>query len=420
MATKIMMPKLSDTMEEGVILKWHRKEGEKIKQGEILAEIESDKADMELEAYDSGVVRKIVIPEGGKAPIGALIAIIGSADEDINDLLKEGGAPPQKEAHISPEQKQPASIATAPASPPPSLSPHQEPTPIVAARPADGRVKASPVAKRLATEHRLNLATIPGSGPQGRIIKRDIEGVLSGKISVAAPPAATIRPGTSEEVSLSPIRKTIAKRMSESKLAAPHFYVTMDIDMEPAMAFREQVNNATDIKLSFTDIIIKAAAAALMKHPLVNGTYLGDKIRQHHYAHIGVAVALDDGLVTPVIRNCEQKRLDQINRELRGLVERARNRKLKPEEYQGSTFTISNLGMFGVEDFVAIINPPEGAILAIGSIVERPVVKNGQIVIGHTMKVTLSSDHRIIDGAVAARFLQDFKKFMESPAALTL
>jgi pyruvate dehydrogenase E2 component (dihydrolipoamide acetyltransferase) len=418
MATKIMMPKLSDTMEEGVILKWHRKEGEKIKQGEILAEIESDKADMELEAYDSGVVRKIVIPEGGKAPIGALIAIIGTADEDIASLLKEAPKPAQKEAHPATQLKEPPTAAAT--SPPPQPPAQQDTQRIITTKPEDGRIKASPLARRLASEHRLNLASIPGSGPQGRIIKRDIEDALSGTIQLSPRPSTPIRPGTAEEIPLSAIRKTIAKRMTESKLTAPHFYVTVDIDMEPAMAFREQINNATEIKLSFTDVIIKASAAALLNHPYVNGTFLGDRVRLHSYAHIGVAVALEDGLVTPVVRNCEQKRLDQINMELRDLVERARNRKLKPEEYQGSTFTISNLGMFGVEDFVAIISPPEGAILAIGSIVERPVVRNGQMVIGHTMKVTLSSDHRIVDGAVAARFLQDFKKYMENPAALTL
>lgn len=414
MATKVLMPKLSDTMEEGTILKWVRKEGEKVKQGETIVEIESDKADMELEAYDSGILRKIIVPEGGKAPIGALIAIIGDQDEDISALLSTTSTTEQP-TPVSTETKAPT-----PAVPTPTpVTPAPAPTTTPLAGTHDGKVKASPLAKRLAQEHSINLSTVPGSGPQGRVIKRDIESVLSGKTTVSRT-IAPIVPGTAEDVPLSPIRKTIAKRMSESKFTAPHFYVTVDIDMEPAMAFREQINNATDLKLSFTDIIIKAAAAALMKHPNVNGTFLGDKMRQYHYAHIGVAVALDDGLVTPVIRNCEQKSIEQINRELRDLVDRARNRKLKPDEYQGATFTISNLGMFGVEDFVAIINPPESAILAIGSIVERPVVKNGAIVIGHTMKTTISADHRILDGAVAARFLQDFKRFMENPAALTV
>jgi pyruvate dehydrogenase E2 component (dihydrolipoamide acetyltransferase) len=252
------------------------------------------------------------------------------------------------------------------------------------------------------------------------VIKRDIEGVLSGKIAAVAPAARAIVPGTSEDVELSPIRKTIAKRMTESKLSAPHFYVTVEIDMEPAKAFRDQFMNVTGLKLSFTDIIVKSVSSVLMKHPQVNATYLGDKMRQYHYTHIGVAVALEEGLVTPIIRNCEQKSIVQINAELVDLVERARSRRLKPEEYTGATFTISNLGMFDVEDFIAIVNPPEGAILAVGTIAEKPVVKNGQISVGHTMKATLSSDHRIIDGVIAARFLQDFKKILENPAALVV
>jgi pyruvate dehydrogenase E2 component (dihydrolipoamide acetyltransferase) len=416
MATKIMMPKLSDTMEEGVILKWLRKEGEKVKQGETLVEIESDKADMELEAYDTGVLRKIVVPEGGKAPIGALIAIIGEPDEDISSLLSETSAPAKAEA----KKEEPKLAPTSSAASPTVTTPPQPSQIADVTASTDGRTKASPLAKRLAREHNLNLSSIPGSGPQGRVIKRDIEGALSGKTPVLATPQRTYLPGTAEEVPLSSIRKTIAKRMWESKNAAPHFYVTVEIDMEPAMAFREQLNAASETKISFTDIIIKAVASALMKHPQVNATYLGDTMRQYHYAHIGVAVALEEGLVTPIVKNCEQKGIGTINAEFHDLVERARNRKLKPEEYTGATFTISNLGMFGVEDFVAIINPPEGAILAIGAIIEKPVVKKGAIAIGHTMKVTLSSDHRIIDGAVAARFLQDFKKILENPASLAL
>ncbi|MEX1140325.1 MAG: dihydrolipoamide acetyltransferase family protein [Bacteroidota bacterium] len=415
MATKVMMPKLSDTMDEGKILKWLRKEGEQVKQGEPLVEIESDKADMELEAYDSGTLRKIVIPDGGKAPIGATIAIIGTKDEDISALLSE--APPSKSSPAEPaptlkpqEKAQPAS--TPPAQPQPAPSPVRQ-----SSAPTDGRVKASPLAKRIAQEKGINLTSVRGSGPQGRIVRRDLEGA-AGRPSLQ--PGQPIVPGTSEEVALSSIRKTIAKRMAESKVTAPHFYVTIEIDMEPATAFREQISTATNRKISYTDLIIKAAATALMEHPTVNGTYLGDNIRHHHFVHVGVAVALEEGLVTPVVRNCEQKRIDQINAELRDLVDRARNRKLKPDEYQGSTFTISNLGMYDVDDFVAIINPPEGAILAVGSILEKPVVQNGAITIGHTMKVTLSSDHRIIDGAVAARFLQDFKKYLQNPAALTL
>ena len=406
MATLIKMPKLSDTMEDGVILKWLRKEGEKIKQGEILVEIQSDKADMELEAYDSGIIRKIFVPEGGKAPIGGLIAVIGSPDENISAVLS--GGPAVSAPKVVDHSKQAA----------PTITGAPQSTSTVPS--SDGKGKASPLARKLANEYKIDLSAVPGSGPQGRVIKRDLEGMLSGK-PVAAPSASRpIIPGTSEDIDLSPIRKTIAKRMTESKTTAPHFYVTAEVDMDPAMTFRDQINNVKEIKLSFTDIVIKATSEALMKHPQVNATYLGDKMRQYHYTHIGVAVALEEGLVTPIVRNCEQKLLDQINAELRDLVERARTRKLKPDEYLGATFTISNLGMFGVEEFAAIVNPPEGAILAVGGIVEKPVVKNGQIVIGHTMKVTLSSDHRIIDGVVAARFMQDLKKILENPASLVL
>ncbi len=405
MATKIMMPKLSDTMEEGVILKWLRKEGEKVKQGEILAEIESDKADMELEAYDSGVLRKIVVPEGGKAPIGGLIAIIGAPEEDISPLLSGAAV----EAQAKGQTKQ----AAAPAA-------QKVVAPVPPVQPTDGKRKASPLARRLAGENRIDLSRIQGTGPQGRVVKRDLEGFLSGGAQSFAAAAKPIVPGTAEDVDLSPIRKTIAKRMAESKSTAPHFYETIEIDMDPAITFRDQINTVTELKLSFTDIIIKAAATALMKHPQVNATYLGDKMRQYHYVHMGVAVAMEEGLVTPVLRNCEQKRLDQINAELKDLADRARSRKLKPEEYTGATFTLSNLGMFGIEQFAAIVNPPEGAILATGAIVEKPVVKNGHILIGHTMKATLSADHRIIDGAVAARFLQDLKKILENPASLVL
>jgi pyruvate dehydrogenase E2 component (dihydrolipoamide acetyltransferase) len=406
MATKILMPKLSDTMTEGVILKWLKKEGEKVKQGETLVEIESDKADMELEAYDSGILRKIMIPEGGKAEIGAPIAIIAEANEDISALLTD--APPAAQ-QIPKTETAKESSKSLPLSSQPASS-------IV----ADGRVIASPLAKRLATENKIELRAISGSGPQGRIIKRDIEPLVGGKKPISAKVLGSIIPGGYRDIELSLIRKTIAKRMQESKQTVPHFYVTGEIDIEPAIAFREQLNTTTDSKISFTDILIKAAAMTLMNHPSINATYMGNTMRQFGEAHIAVAVALDDGLVTPVLRNCEQKTILQINSELHDLAERARSRKLKPEEYQGATFTISNLGMFGVEDFAAIVNPPEGAILAVGSIVEKPVVKKGQIVIGHTMKVTLSSDHRIIDGAVAARFLQDLKILIEKPVALML
>jgi pyruvate dehydrogenase E2 component (dihydrolipoamide acetyltransferase) len=406
MAIKILMPKLSDTMTEGVILKWLKKEGEKVKQGETLVEIESDKADMELEAYDSGILRKIMVPEGGKAEIGAPIAVIAEANEDISALLTDT---------LPAVQHVPKTETTTGTSKSLSPSSHHASSIFV-----DGRVIASPLAKRLATENKIELRSISGSGPQGRIIRRDVEPLLSGKNTLQFKPSAPIIRGGHRDVELSLIRKTIAKRMQESKQTVPHFYVTVEIDMEPAIAFREQLNTVIDSKISFTDILVKTAAMTLINHPSINAVYMGNTMRQFGEAHVAVAVALDDGLVTPVLRNCEQKTIPQLNTELLDLVERARNRKLKPEEYQGATFTISNLGMFGVEDFVAIVNPPEGAILAVGAIVEKPVVRKGQVVIGRAMKVTLSSDHRIIDGALAARFLQDFKKLMENPVTLML
>jgi pyruvate dehydrogenase E2 component (dihydrolipoamide acetyltransferase) len=407
MATKILMPKLSDTMTEGLILKWLKKEGDKVKQGETLVEIESDKADMELEAFDSGLLRKIIVPEGGKAGIGAPIGIIAGANEDITELLSDTPVNPQKTT----------ALETAKGETQASLQTSQVSAPV---NNADGRIIASPLAKRLAKENKIELRSITGSGPQGRIIKRDIEPLAGGKKPISTKVIASIIPGGHRDIELSLIRKTIAKRMQESKQTVPHFYVTVEIDMEPAISFREQLNTAANSKISFTDILVKASATTLMQHPNINATYLGNTMRQFGEAHVAVAVALDEGLVTPVIRNCEQKSVLQINAELQDLAGRARGRKLKPEEYQGGTFTISNLGMYGVEEFAAIINPPEGAILSVGSILEKPVVKNGQIVIGHTMKVTLASDHRIIDGTVAARFLQDLKILMENPVALML
>jgi pyruvate dehydrogenase E2 component (dihydrolipoamide acetyltransferase) len=361
---------------------------------------------MELEAYDSGVIRKIFVPEGGKAPIGGLIAVIGGPDEDISAVLS--GAPAVDAPKATVHSRQTAQ----------AFSPSIQTT--ATAQSSGGKTKASPLARRLANEFKIDLSGVSGSGPQGRVIRRDLEGLLSGRrASVPQIPRPSV-PGTFDDVELSPIRKTIAKRMTESKATAPHFYVTFEVDMDPALTFRNQFNNLKDTKLSFTDIVIKATSEALKKHPYVNATYLGEKMRQYHSIHIGVAVAMEDGLVTPIVRYCEKKSPEQINEELRDLVDRARTRKLKPDEYLGATFTISNLGMFGVDEFSAIVNPPEGAILAVGGIVEKPVVKNGQIVIGHTMKVTLSSDHRIIDGVVAARFMQDLKKILENPASLVL
>lgn len=406
MATKILMPKLSDTMTEGVILKWLKKEGDKVKQGEILVEIESDKADMEVEAYDSGVVRKIFISAGEKAPIGSPIAIIAEKNEDISTLLTE----------TPPKESSPPSSSTSASHPVSDVVEEKS-----ALNVDSERKKTSPLARRMARENSINLNSLSGTGPNGRIIKRDIDRFLSeGKPSVQQKLPQPSEIGTVQISELHPIRRTIAARMSESKSTVPHFYVTVEMDMEPAIAYRMQLNQVSEQKISFTDIIIKAVALTLQNHPNVNASYAGDTMKVYPFVHIGVAVALENGLVTPVIRNCELKGIGEINAELRDMADRARNRKLKPEEYQGATFTISNLGMYEVEEFSAIINPPEGAILAISSILEKPVVKNGTIAIGQRMKVTLSSDHRIIDGAIAASFLKDLKSMIEHPASLAL
>lgn len=420
MATKVTMPKLSDTMTEGLILKWLKKEGEQVKQGEIIVEIESDKADMELEAYESGILRKIVVGEKEKAPIGGVIAIIGNATEDISAILSdESGKPIPQQAGEKSSEATDMVVKTPPPKPMEELAFTAPPG---MAKPAGGFLKASPLARKIAGDLGIDLRDIQGSGPAGRVIKRDLAGYKAATTVSTPPPRQQVflADGTTKDVELSPIRKTIAKRMTESKQTAPHFYVTFEVSMDAIAKFRDEMNAGRDVKISYTDILIRACALTLLRHPQVNGRFLGDTMREHHFAHIGVAVALEEGLVTPVLQNAHAKGIGRINEELRDLVERARNRKLKPEEYSGSTFTISNLGMYGAEDFIAIVNPPEGAILAVGAIVKKPVVQGDQIVIGQTMKITLSSDHRIIDGAIAASFLRDLKAMLENPATMAL
>jgi pyruvate dehydrogenase E2 component (dihydrolipoamide acetyltransferase) len=403
MATKIAMPKLSDTMDEGIILKWLKKEGESIKQGEILAEVQTDKADMELEAYDTGVVRKLFVPEGAGVPVGQAIAIIGGADEDISMLLAE------KESVRSAKPSTEVAVAL-----PEASKEEPSPAPVV----PNQRVKASPLAKKIAAEHKIDLAGVTGSGPLGRIVKDDVESILAHASS--QPTARTPVGRTDTSVPLSLMRKTIAKRLTESKVTAPHFYLTYEIDMKKATEFRATLNALSEMKISFNDIIVKACALALRRHTQVNASFAGDKITYRGSIHIGIAVAVEEGLITPIVRDADVKGLSEIAAESKDLAARAREKKLKPEEYTGGTFTVSNLGMFGVEAFTAIINPPEGAILAVGSIVDKPVVENGQIAIGTRMQVTLSCDHRVIDGATGAQFMQDVKKFLENPAAFAL
>ncbi len=398
MAVKVDMPKLSDTMEEGVILKWRKKEGETIKAGEILCDVQSDKADMELESYETGTVLKLFAAEGQPIKVGTSMYIIGKTGEDISSLLSSAPSAQVKKE----ETKKEINVESAASVSSPAIL-------------SDSKIKASPLAKKIAQANKVELTSVIGSGPMGRIVKKDIEEAL---LQTSASSARPIIAGKTVEVPLSQMRKAIAKRLVESKATAPHFYITSEVNMKQAIAFRTSLNESGDYKISYNDIIIKAVASTLHKHPKVNATFAGDKIIQHGAIHVGVAVAIEDGLITPVVRNADMKGLAEISSEVKGLAVKAREKKLKPEEFQGSTFTISNLGMFDVDNFSAIINPPEGAILAVGSIVEKPVVENGTIVVGNTLKMTLSCDHRVIDGAVAAQFMQELKKFIEHPVLL--
>ena len=443
--TKVVLAKLSPTMEEGTIVKWSKKEGDQVKVGDVLAEIETDKANMEMEALGAGVLRKVLVPAGGKAPVGSLIGVIANPDEDISALVASAGASAAPKPAAPAPAPQPAPQAAAPApqpappSAPPAPAPQAAPAPAPAPRPATpppaaaqgengGRVKASPLARSMAAQQNIPLASVPGSGPGGRIIKRDIEAWSAGgsarpaaaapapTAAAAAPAAPAIVPG--QEIPLSNMRKTIARRLSESLFTAPHFYVTVEIDMDAAVALREQLVQGENVKVSFNDLVVKACAKALTRFPMVNASWGGDKITTHGEVHVGVAVAIPDGLITPVVRNADRKAVTEISREVKDLAARAKEKKLKPEEFMGSTFTISNLGMLDVLAFTAIINPPEAAILAVGAVKKQPVVVGDQIRVGHRMHVTLSSDHRVVDGALAAQFLADVRRLLENPVSL--
>lgn len=413
MAEVIRMPRLSDTMEEGVIVGWLKQEGDMIEPGDVLAEVETDKATMELDSYQEGVLLHIHVKEG-PVPVDSIIAILGEEGEDYEHLLKEEEE--EKEQEAAPQE---AEEKTAEA----SSQPQKEST---AEAPASsltdsGRIKASPLAKKIASEKGIDLQTITGTGDGGRIIKRDVEEAIEkGTSAPAATPAVSqISLGTEDQsIPVTQMRKVIAKRLGESKFTSPHFYVTVEIDMDNAIEARKTLNEGEEDRISFNDMMIKAAAVTLRQHPIINSSWQDDQIVVNGNINIGVAVAVDEGLLVPVIRNADYKSLSQIRSEIVEMAGRARDRKLKPEEMQGNTFTISNLGMFGVEEFTAIINPPDSAILAVGTIVEKPVVKNGEIVIGNTMKVTLSCDHRVIDGALGAQFLQTLKSYLENPMKL--
>jgi len=402
MAIKIQMPKMSDTMEEGRIIKWLKKEGDRVQPGEVIAEIETDKANMDMEAYDEGILLKIVAKEGTRVPLGGLIAILGSEGEDISSLL--GGTNSEKEG---------GSVS--------SSSMKDETKSMIATvnKSIDNRIKSSPLARKIAKEKGIDLNQIHGSGPSGRIIKRDVDLAASGQKSPESHKIKSQEGFT--DVPLTMMRETIARRLTRSNVEAPHFYLTVEVKMDDAIAFREALNSFDEnLKISFNDIIVKACATALKIHPEVNAAFLGDKIRLFSDVHIGIAVAIEEGLITPVIRDVDKKSLRQVSIEAKDLALRARERKLNPDEYNGSTFTVSNLGMFDVEEFTAIINPPEAAILAVGSIIEKPVVEGGTIKKGNRMRMTLSSDHRVVDGAVAARFMQTLRRILENPAVLSL
>lgn len=436
--TKVVMPKLSEAMETGKVIKWIKREGDRVEGGEIIAEIETDKADIELESFGGGILRKIVVPAGERAPVGGLIAVIADPADDIAGVLAApqpsvGG--PQPSAGGPPPPAAGSAPAAAPAPPRPAALPPRPIAPVAhpgtrapapvgqpAAAPGPvpgGRVKASPLARKVAAQSGVDLRLVQGSGPGGRIVRRDVEASLATAPS-PAPTAMPVAPGVEyQDVPLSSIRAAIARRMPLAKAPVPHFYLTSEIAMDRAWELREELNALEgQPKISVTDMVVKACALALARHPEVNASFQGETIRVNYRVHMGLAVALDDGLITPVLRNCEAKSLAQIALEGRDLVERARARRLRAPELSGATFSVSNLGMFDVDEFSAIINPPEGAILAVGAVKVVPVVEEGRIGMGRRMKMTLSCDHRVMDGAMGARFLQTLKQLLEEPLRL--
>lgn len=418
----VLMPKMSDTMTEGVIAGWNKKIGDTVKSGELLAEIETDKATMEYESYNDGTLLYMGADAGKAVPVNGVLAIIGEKGADYQTLLKaheakaSGGSTPAKEGSKSTSA--------------PAASTESKPTETVSHDSSNGRVKASPLAKKIASEKGYDISKISGTGDNGRVTKSDVENykpqptaAASGSSKGGAAPIVlpkVVGEESFEEVNVSQMRKTIARRLSESKFNAPHFYVTMEINMDKAIEARKSINEISPVKVSFNDFVVKAVAAALRQHPDVNVSWLGDKMRKNHHIHIGIAVAVKDGLVVPVVRFADNKSLSHISAEVKDLAQRAHDKKLQPSDWEGSTFTISNLGMFGVDEFTAIINPPDACILAVGGIKETAVVKNGQLVPGNLMKVTLSCDHRAVDGAVGAAFLRTLKGLLEDPVRILI
>lgn len=423
-ATVITMPKMSDTMQEGTIASWLKKVGDEVKSGDVLAEVETDKATMELESYDDGTLLYIGVNEGDAVEVNGVIAIIGDKGADFETLLK---------AH---QQKTSSSEASGGSEAPKDdksetkteeVKKESAPTNTTASSTETGRIKASPLAKKIASEKGIDISLVQGSGDSGRIIKKDIENFDPSKVAATASASgneassgAAIGQESYTDVKVSQMRKVIAKRLAESKFTAPHFYLTMEINMDKAMEARKSMNEVAPVKISFNDMVIKAAAVSLKQHPAVNSAWMGDKIRFNDHVHIGMAVAIDDGLLVPVIRFTDSKSLSEISKEAKSLAGKAKNKELQPKDWEGNTFTVSNLGMFGIEEFTAIINPPDACILAIGGIKQTPIVKDGEIKIGNVMKVTLSCDHRVVDGVVGSAYLKTLKSLLEDPVRLLI
>ncbi len=427
------MPKLSDTMTEGVVADWHKKVGDTVSNGELLAEIETDKATMEFESFYDGVLLHIGVEKGKAAPVNAILAIIGEKGEDVKEIIAsagKGGAdsakkeeksdkPADKEDGKKEESAEKSETKEAPKAEEKKAAPAVDPKPASATvNNAGGRIFASPLAKKVAEDKGIDINQVAGTGDNGRIVKRDVD-----HFTPYVPAAASYAPVVAGQESytdenVSQMRKAIARRLGESKYSAPHFYLTLDIDMDNAIEARKAMNADKSVKISFNDMVLKASAMALRKHPAINSSWLGDTIRRNHHIHIGVAVAVDEGLLVPVVRFADNKGLAQIGAEVKDYAEKAKTKKLQPSDWEGNTFTISNLGMFGIESFTAIINSPDSCILAVGGIKEVPVVKNGQVVPGNVMKLTLSCDHRVVDGATGAAFLQTLKGYLENPVTM--
>lgn len=422
MAEAIRMPLLSDTMKEGVIAEWHKKVGDKVKSDDVIAEVETDKATMEVMPYVDGTLLYIGVDKGKAVKVNGIMAIIGKEGEDFQKILEAENTGGGSSAPAKAEGSAASTQATA--------APVQQATSVPQAAPAqesDDRVKASPLAKKMAQDKGIDINQVKGSGDNGRIIKRDVDSFQPAQQGGGKAAPAQQRPFVQATVSgqeghtdtpLSQMRKVIAQRLAESKFSAPHFYLRMTVTMDKAIESRKAINEVSPVKVSFNDLIIKAAAMALRQHPEVNSSWMGDYIRQNHHIHIGSAVAVDEGLIVPVIRFADQKSLSQISAEAGSLVEKARNKKLQPPEFTGNTFTISNLGMMDIDEFTAIINPPDSCILAVGKIAPTPVVENNQVVVRNLLKITLSCDHRVVDGAVGSKFLQTLKAYLENPVTM--